>query len=809
MFGNRVVIDPSASAAVRMVAEDLTQLLTKATGQKFSIGTATDSRPAIMLTRTAPSDLPASERAKLDAATTESFYLRANARQVLIYAKSNNGLSNGAYFWLEQLGFHWFMPGENWEIVPRLTSLQTNFERTVVPDFRLRKFFGTGGFVENEVLEGNQDAEESREEQWLAWHRRARWGQEFKVGGHAGANFNKRHRAELEKNTTWLALVDGKRGPWAENAKLCASNPEALAFFAKDRIAAYENAVTEAGGEPVFSISVEPSDGARHCECAKCKAIGGASEQTFHIANQIAIALRKKHPGAWVNLYAYNDHAEVPNLTLEPNVYVTVAPYSYQKVSSPEVLIEKWGKKTSRLAVRDYWNLTDWGKEQPDFDFLRMMPERVRFWKKNRIEGALVETTYGKGPMGVSLYLASRLFWDANADVPALLREFYQTSFGPAAAPMQRLLERWSAGYKGRGELPFALLDLDEATRLAAGNEAVLRRIDEYKAYVHYLRLFAEYQHLTPNEAPARATAVEGIARYIWSMNDMLMLHTSRIHSIIVGRMEKKTNPQLREKWRFKKGTSKPENWGIVPLTKAQLDKNFADDLRAYPKIFDLPASDRSANRPPGDDGLENMKPGKVHPQGKETQIRLNRTHTIFVQTGASGKVGFAANFGDDPRGKGQTPFVTVYDASHKVVGQQALSNKGQWQNLNFDLSPNTEYELQIKANGCPTDLKLTDAQAWQFGDKLQLSKLPERLHIFVPAGTAEIFVEIKPKTKFKLFDANGAELTGKEAQPGTLRFAVPSGMAGKWWSFGTNKGEGFNFMNIPNRYALFPNLQF
>src|SRR4029078_3329012 len=60
-------------------------------------------------------------------------------------------------------------------------------------------------------------------------------------------------------------------------------------------------------------------------------------------------------------------------------------------------------------------------------------------------------------------YLANKLMWDPKADADAILADFYEKAFGPAAAPMKRYYERFHPGARPPlrpHPLPPALLDV-------------------------------------------------------------------------------------------------------------------------------------------------------------------------------------------------------------------------------------------------------------------------------------------------------------------------------------------------------------
>ena len=52
------------------------------------------------------------------------------------------------------------------------------------------------------------------------------------------------------------------------------------------------------------------------------------------------------------------------------------------------------------------------------------------------------EASNNWGARGLGYYLAAQLLWDVNANVPNLLRDFYEQAFGPAARVMERYYVR-------------------------------------------------------------------------------------------------------------------------------------------------------------------------------------------------------------------------------------------------------------------------------------------------------------------------------------------------------------------------------
>jgi hypothetical protein len=69
----------------------------------------------------------------LFSAPPDAFFIKVKNGAIEIKSGSNEGLRNGAYWYLSQLGYRYYFPGENWEFVPRLESAFKAMEKTVVP----------------------------------------------------------------------------------------------------------------------------------------------------------------------------------------------------------------------------------------------------------------------------------------------------------------------------------------------------------------------------------------------------------------------------------------------------------------------------------------------------------------------------------------------------------------------------------------------------------------------------------------------------------------------------------------------------
>ncbi len=574
-----VAIGENLKAAIA----DCLNLLEKASGKKAIIETTNSAQADIILLTERTELISNQTESKILTSPEESFYITDNGKQLIIYGKTETALSHGLYFYLEQLGFRFYLPGKNWTIIPTgLKDFSIKIDTVVIPDIKVREFFGSGGFAVNRAV----DPENLRKTEWEQWKIRTRMGGNRKIWGHQGYDFNVANRKELVAHPEYLAEIGGKRIPWVKKAKWCISNKDFVSLFIEDRLKEYDRNVQKFGVESVEakSIGVEPTDGGGHCTCAECEKMGSISTRVFYLANKVAEVFEQKHPGVWVSVLAYNFHADTPDIPLHKMVDVTIIPAGFHDLAPGPAFIEKWHKKLNRpMGMYDYWSIPLWQLDLPRFN-LYDTGKRLKIWQKNGVDAILLESSYSKGSIGLALYLMTNLGWNIDQDEKEILSEFYDKCFGAARPPMERMLKRWSRGFMGLEEIPFAIRDINEAEKLVktAGEKA---RVLDYKMYVHYLKLIAEFKNLNRKSEDRIAKADEAI-HFLWKIHHSGMVHSTGVQDAITHQHEK--NPDLQKKWTRRKNFQDKEFWGnFKSITPTEMNSLFEEDKKQYPTLFD------------------------------------------------------------------------------------------------------------------------------------------------------------------------------------------------------------------------------
>ncbi len=498
------------------IVEDLTNALRQITGRSFDTAT-NDAAQGIVLARADASGLTLPGLRSLDGKGPEAFLIQSDGKNKLyLVGNGDLGLQHAVYTYLDMLGCRWFFPGDHWTLIPKLPGIGVKVSAASWPAFQSRGIFGTGGV---ESLAHKYDPEGLATARWVTWIERNRFGGSYKLPGHYYQDFINGNKTLFEAHPEYRAEVKGKRVPFSnpETMKLCYSNPDVIDLFVKSRVVACKDIIAKQNPRSIFVLSVEPSDGYDHCECANCVKLGSITDRVFSLANHVARAIRPLSPYAYVGLYAYNMHSPPPNIALEPNMIVQVAAYGFNTSGLPaDQLIQAWGRKCGNLGVYDYWCITSWGGDEPNLDFHDGYPKRVKFWYENKVRCFNLETTYSSGAVGPALYMVSRLGWEPEQDVGAIYEDFYAKAFGGARVPMQRMLERWASSWKlNEPEIADSFRDMDEALRLA-DDPALKRRINDYLGYVEYLRL--RYEYLNTDRVKERPLWIERCRKLIHHM---------------------------------------------------------------------------------------------------------------------------------------------------------------------------------------------------------------------------------------------------------------------------------------------------
>jgi len=787
LYGQRIV----AATNLTGTATELVRWAEQMTGAKFEI-TQTATNPAIHLLLTNSPVAAATDVARLANKGQEAFVIRSdNADQLSIVGNSPAGLQHGVYFYLDQLGCRWFLPNDHWTIIPTRKSIGLRIDRVEVPAFRLRDFFGTGAFGRTLPIDPKQD-DQRLQRQWEQWKTRNLLGGEIRVQGHSWESFNHLHKAILLAHPEYLAEIGGKRQPWATGTKFCVTNPGLRQLFVADRVGAYRYNREKWPGSPLtFAITVEPSDSGGFCQCAECAKLGSVGNQVFDLANEVARAVATNFPGGKVSVLGYGEHAGVPDFPLEPNVYVMLVPYGFQRTGlSGNELTEAWEQKTKPLGMYDYWAIPDWANCQPSHINARTVVDRIRFWHQHSVDAFLGESSYSAGNVGLLWYVAAKLFWNPATDANALIEEFYEKCFGPAAPPMRRMLERWHAEFMLNGhEMALSFRDVQEARSLAT-DPAIRARVDDYAMYLQYIHLWSAFKSATTNQAEATQTFL----RYNWRIYDSAMVHSFRMHSLVRYRSAN-NDPKIYGDWE----PASPAWKDLPPVTADEIDKFIAAGVQLYqPVVYE--------KRTYSTDLVQLTEPPPASSNNWLTSFQMvGGQELLFLAAPGVTSVEFQIRCG--PRkSPAEAPYdrVSAFDPDDKRLVYEQITPDGGWHSVVVPTPAPGLYRVLVEDQKLSFSLRLPAHVPFTLHGGFTCSTMSTRAYFYVPKGLTQVALLAHGAGPIEVRDGND-KLVGEPAN-GFIIKAVPPGQDGKVWSVLKYKSYlPLRPLNVPPYFALSP----
>lgn len=731
----------ATAEAHQALAEELAGWLQQVTrGKKFPVQRLPVDQPAVVLATA--SDLPDLARQhRLAELGPEGYLLRTEWSRLWVLANTPLGLQHAVYGLLHEVGCRWYCADPTWTVIPYRPTLRLNLNRRERPAFRDRVIWYTWG-APTQTLWNH----------YHAWFRRNRQGGHFRVNAwHAYETYIP--TSEFEKHPEWFALVEGKRQP----TQLCVSNPEVQQRVVEGVLRFFERHLDQQ------MASVEPNDGGGHCECEGCKAIGSPSDQAFFLANLVAKAVRARYPDKWVGLLSYAYHSEPPRFPIEKGVYVQVTTGFRYTALSLEEQVNRIRDLGADVGVYDYFNVPEWSWDLPGASKssrFREMAESIRLYHRLGMNTYSTQASLDWIASGLGYWLAAQLMWNPQQDVDKLLEDFYRNAFGKAASPMRRMYERWARGerFSPRG-LRLALQDLQAAYRLT-NDPQVLARLDQVAMYLHWLRLWTEYDRVArwdefgrlmfdPEEVRRRA---QELIRYTQRITDLGIVH-SYFHTSTGWTRYRFAALEKIPGFEWSQVEAWKREAGRVPESE-EVRRQLEDDLRRLQELVPLAVEIQGRRFTGRLVPLAERAPRVVQAWGAVTRSPL------FVESGLH----LFRSEGAETLRLGYTPF----DSGHTVDGRWSLSRedgqpvaqgtvkaeRGQRAIARlqirepgiYALNPGTDYWKAAQLEFPPRPLSVWCGRADQEDKpplRLWLPRLDQPLYFYVPRGTRQFVIGI------------------------------------------------------------------
>jgi hypothetical protein len=444
-----------------------------------------DSGPVILVGRAA-----VDAGLKLDdiaSPSREGVRIRAQGQRLLVAGQSPTATVKAVCRLLEQLGCRYFLDHPLGEVVVRTRDLAVGpLEITEQPGFQMRKIWGSqwGGAT-----------------LWKIWN--GAGGTEFATG-HSWGSYVQEDL--FQDHPEYFQFRDGQRRPsdW-----YCTSNPELRKVFAEGVIRRIHSGTQHP--------SISPPDGRGYCQCPACTGQDDPdsvepSTGTVCVTNrycdfyrEVARLVGRQCPEAVLSFYCYADYTQAPTsgIQLPPNLCAWIAPIRYcrfHRIGHPDCpsrqqlagLLDGWSAAADKIGYRTYnFNLAECCLP---FSKLSVWKHDIPYLKEQGCVGINLETLDNWQIYGPHIYLSIRLAYDPGADADAVMDDYFQKFYGPAAAPamkeywlgIDRAFDQLQCHTGSFYALPLVYTEpflaacrarIDQATRAAAGDEPYAARV--------------------------------------------------------------------------------------------------------------------------------------------------------------------------------------------------------------------------------------------------------------------------------------------------------------------------------------------
>lgn len=255
-------------------------------------------------------------------------------------------------------------------------------------------------------------------------------------------------RVYFETHPEYFSLLNGKRT--ATQSQLCLSNPEVLQLC----IEGIKKVMRENPNYLIYSVA--QNDNLNPCQCEECQKLaeqyGGESGVMIWFCNQVAEAVKEEFPDKFIGTFAYQYTRKPPkNIKPVDNLVVRLCSieccllHDYDDCDLNTDFLEDmkaWAEIAPHLYIWDYVTpFTQYCIPLPNF---RTLQSHIQDFRKYNAIGMMEEgdyQAYGSEFEELRAYLLSKLMWNPDADVDAIIKDFTDGYYGPAGAIVREYLD--------------------------------------------------------------------------------------------------------------------------------------------------------------------------------------------------------------------------------------------------------------------------------------------------------------------------------------------------------------------------------
>ena len=396
----------------------------------------------------------------------------ARTRILYIAALTRNGVLNGVYRYLEELGLGWTSPDRIQAAWPkRVVFWKEALHLTEAPRFESRGFYiGSARHPVTEDLLVWMARNRMNYCTWPSTH--PALAKKLGIGIMAGGDelhlkfdpdhIFKKGKTLYEAHPEWFALRNGRRDPWP--GVICLSNRAAVNYLF-EQIMAF--VMQHAAWLDVYAFGGSDT-GKTWCECRACKKMGNAADRYLRLVHEMRRRLDAEYEKGNIDhriilrfeAYDCNDSLQPPSrpfpkgfdmettqLEIWPIRRCQAHPIDDPECRELNLLhwraIQGWHRKfKGRIIQGEFYNVSALADMATVFS--KTMAADVRTYAAGGVSGMqYMHVSPGHwGPRSLTNWQLARLLWDPGHDYDSMLRQFFRLRFGPVARQAERLYRK-------------------------------------------------------------------------------------------------------------------------------------------------------------------------------------------------------------------------------------------------------------------------------------------------------------------------------------------------------------------------------
>ena len=360
--------------------------------------------------------------------------------------RHTRGTAYAVYNFLEQdLGVRWLWPGELGEVVPQMKTVDVNpknrsdapklrkrivrnyFDYSIPPSWNARAALGNFGVhtrlaAESDLWLDHMGLGDSQ----TAW-------QVDTEGRHGWVKtFGKDHPDWFAMQSDGTRLVQELFG----RVRICLANPQVIEQILKEADEYFKT------HPDLLMYGIELSDNfASYCQCDLCKAWGPAQSDIVarHWA-AIGKEFAKRHPDKLLYAHPYHTYFTTPTKVTKLPDNIMLWPvgknvHGYTAEADRQASLKSWvgwSKLNKQVMVwRPNFGHNDVGYP---LNYARRLAADIKLFYEHKLAGTDIDCLRRHfAGTGLTYYVYTRLFWDPTRDVDAMIRDYCEKGFGPAA----------------------------------------------------------------------------------------------------------------------------------------------------------------------------------------------------------------------------------------------------------------------------------------------------------------------------------------------------------------------------------------